>query len=70
MNIASSGNRLAAVSKELLNQWRETRDQWLDSKSAEFERRFMEELFAGVDTTGTIVEQLDKLLKKIRNECE
>ena len=70
MSVSSNGTRLSAVTKELLNQWRDTRESWRDAKSGNFEKRYMEELFAGVDTTGTVVEQLDKILKKIRNECE
>jgi hypothetical protein len=70
MSVSSNGNRVSAVTKDLLNQWRETREHWRDAKSMEFQRRYMEELFAGVDTTGTVIEQLDKLLKKIRNDCE
>jgi len=70
MSVSSNSNRLSAVTKELLNHWRETREHWRDAKSAEFENRYLQELFAGVDTTNSVIEQLDKVLKKIKNECE
>ena len=41
-----------------------------DAKSLEFEKRYLEELFATVERTVAIMEELDKLLMKIRNDCE
>ena len=70
MNFGANSNRLSAVTKDLLKNWRETQEYWRDAKSTEFEKRYLEELFTGVDTTNTVIEQLDKLLKKIKNECE
>ena len=43
---------------------------WKDAKSQEFERRYMEELLASVDRAVTVIEQLDKLITKIRSDCE
>jgi len=70
MSVSSNSNRLSAVTKELLNHWRETGEHWRDAKSKEFENRYLQELFAGVDTTNSVIEQLDKILKKIRSDCE
>ena len=70
MSIGANSNRLSAVTKELLNRWRETGEHWRDAKSVEFENRYLQELFAGVDTTNSVIEQLDKVLKKIRSDCE
>jgi hypothetical protein len=65
-----SGSRLAGLTKELRNQWQDTKVYWKDAKSEEFENRFMEELLASVDRTVTVIEQLDKLVTKIRKDCE
>jgi hypothetical protein len=66
----ASGNRLSGLTKELRAQWQDTKSSWKDAKSQEFERRYMEELLATVDRTVTVIEQLDKLLTKIRTDCE
>ena len=66
----ASGSRLVGLTMELRTQWQDTKDYWKDAKSQEFERRFMEELLASVDRTVTVMEQLDKLVSKIRTDCE
>ncbi len=66
----SAGVRLAAVSKELWLQWQQTKDSWHDAKSQEFEQKYMLELFSSVERTVTTIEQLDKLLNKIKKDCE
>jgi hypothetical protein len=65
-----SATRLSAVTRELLMQWQQTKESWRDSKAAEFDRKYMQELFATVDKSLASIEQLDKLLSKIRRECE
>ena len=66
----ASGSRLAGITKELRSQWLDTKSYWKDAKSQEFEHRYMEELLASVDRTVTVIDQLDKLVTKIRQDCE
>ncbi len=66
----SEGARLDAITRELHLQWQQTREFWQDAKSIEFERKYLEELFASVDKTVGVIEQLDKLVMKIRRDCE
>jgi hypothetical protein len=68
--MTASSNRLSGITKELRAQWLDTKAYWKDAKSQEFERRYMEELLASVDRTVTVIEQLDKLLTKIKSDCE
>jgi hypothetical protein len=70
VSLAGSKSRLATVTKELYLQWNETKNYWRDEKSVEFERRYLEELFIGIDRTVTVIEKLDELLKKVRSDCE
>jgi len=70
MNLAGSKSRLVSVTKELYLRWQETKNYWRDAKSEEFERRYLQELFIGVDRTVTVIEKLDELLKKVRTDCE
>ena len=66
----ASSNRLSGITKDLRAQWLDTKAYWKDAKSLEFERRYMEELLASVDRTVTVIEELDKLITKIRKDCE
>jgi len=68
--VKASSNRLSGITKELRAQWQETRNYWKDAKSLEFEQKYMEELLASVDRRVTVMEQLDKLITKIRTDCE
>ncbi len=65
-----SSARIAGLTKELRAEWHNTKAYWRDAKCEEFERKYMEELFASVDRAVTVIEQLDKLLSKIRTDCE
>jgi len=66
----ASGARLSAITKELARQWLQTKEYWQDAKSQEFERKYLEDLLASVDKAVTVIEQLDKLVMKIRKDCE
>ncbi len=66
----AGGTRLAALSKELSIQWQQTQEVWRDSKCDEFDRKYMQELFSSVDKTLGAIEELDKLITRIRKDCE
>ena len=68
--MSGNGSKLMAVTKELSNQWHYTKEYWRDAKSQEFERKYLQELMASVDRAVAVMEQLDKLVGKIRNDCE
>jgi hypothetical protein len=68
--MSASGHRIGALTKELMVRWRETKESWRDEKALEFERDFLIELQTSVDKSLHVMEQLDKLLAKIRHECE
>ena len=70
MNLNGTKSRLVSLTKELAVQWSETKNHWWDAKTREFERRYMIELFANVDTAVTAIEQLDEVLTKVRKDCE
>lgn len=70
MSLSANSARLSALTKELANRWHETRDHWLDAKSREFDTKYMEPLISNVDTGAVVIEQLNKLVEKIRSDCE
>jgi len=70
MSATGSKGRLLGVTKELSLKWEETKNYWRDEKSREFEHKYLQELFAGMDKTVAVIEKLDELLKKVRSDCE
>jgi hypothetical protein len=70
MSAGTSKARLAALTKNLLVKWEHTKESWPDAKSQEFEREYIVELRAGVDKAINVIEQLDKLVSKVRSDCE
>ena len=65
-----NGLKLAAITKELSYQWQQTKEDWNDAKSQEFEHKYLEELFASIDKAVGVIDELEKLVSKIRSDCE
>jgi hypothetical protein len=65
----SAGNLVQAV-KDLMFEWEQTKSSWNDMKSREFERKFLEDLPSHTVRATAVMEELDALLKKVRNDCE
>ena len=70
MNLSGNRGRLVGLTRELSLEWAETKNHWHDAKSEEFDRKFMAELAAHVNRAVVVLEQLEELLKKVRNDCE
>ena len=68
--MTGSSSRLGALTKALSSQWEQTKDSWRDAKAREFERKYIEEVVTNVDRAVAVIDQLDKLLTKIRTDCE
>jgi hypothetical protein len=70
MSVGASKARLTAATKQLSLQWAETKNYWRDARSREFDLRYMQELTAHVERALTVIDKLDAMLKKVRNDCE
>jgi len=70
MSLNNSRGRLVGISRELLRSWQETQDSWHDRKGKEFDKTYMQPLFDSVDNASSAMDDLDKLLKKLRKDCE
>ena len=68
--MTASKNRLMGLTKELRTEWEQTRQYWNDAKSLEFEKRFLEELMAGVNLAVTNIDALERVINQVRNDCE
>jgi len=70
MSTSASGARLAALTKELLNRWQQTRECWMDAKAREFDERYMLELESMVKSATTGIANLESVLRNVRSDCE
>lgn len=70
MNLRATGRSLVMLTQDLSLQWEQTRAGWHDAKSQEFERKFLEELQASVDQALPVLEQLEKVITRVRSDCE
>lgn len=70
MNLQANKSMLMAVSKELNQNWQQVKDQWQDTKQNEFERTYIETLQVNINMAVEAMEKLDKVLTKIRRDCE
>jgi hypothetical protein len=68
--MSASGARLEALTKDLRAHWFQTKEYWVDAKAHEFEQKYLDDLFASVDRAVLVIEQLDKLVLKIKKDCE
>ena len=66
----ASGNKLTAITRELWAQWQRTKACWKDARGQEFEQKYLEELLTSVDRAVTAIDQIDKLVTKVRKDCE
>jgi len=70
MSLNSTRTRLTTLTKQLSIRWSETREHWQDAKAAEFEKRHLDELFNRVNNAAASIEDLERILTKIRRDCE
>ena len=70
MNLAGSRNQLMVVTKQLAAQWQQARNYWLDAKGQEFDARYVEALQSNVSAAFAAIEKLDRVIAKVRSDCE
>ncbi len=70
MNLQANKGTLMAVSKELNQNWQHVKESWRDTKQNEFERTYIETLQTNINMAVDAMEKLDKVLNKIRRDCE
>ena len=70
MNTSANGKQLVAATKDLVRRWEETKESWQDAKATEFEQKYLFELMAAMERAAPVFDDLDKLLNRIRSDCE
>jgi len=70
MSLNASRSRLQALTKQVAADWSRTREHWRDAKAAEFEARYMNDLLTRVTGSMAHFETLERVIAKIRHDCE
>ena len=70
MGVYEGRGTLAKAIKQLENRWLETRMNWDDPRTREFEERFLVPLKADLMMAVTAMDQVAVLLSRIHYECE
>lgn len=70
MSLGANKARLSESTRDLLFEWGHLRDGWRDARSEEFENKYLRELRADVDKAIGSLDEVEKLLQKMRRECE
>lgn len=70
MSMIAAKSRISTLTKMLANDWNNTKEQWNDKQSAHFQQQYMEGLLQNVTSTVEIIEKLDKLVTKVKRDCE
>jgi hypothetical protein len=60
---------LATALQNLNIAWQEVRGYWRDVKCAEFEERYLKDLPSRTTQAATVIADIEKILKKVRNDC-
>ena len=56
--------------RDLNTSWQQTHGYWTDNKATEFQEKYISPLPDAVNSASSIIEDLDKILNKIRRDCE
>jgi len=70
MSLAHCKGRLAGLSKELGHVWQDTTVAWRDEKATQLYYDCVAPLLSGADNAVVAMEDLEKLLRKLREDCE
>ena len=70
MGVHESRGNLTKAFKDLMLRWGETKAQWDDARSEEFEKQYMFELENTLRTAGSAMDQMGILINQARRDCE
>ena len=70
MSASGSKGLLLDATRQLQARWSDTRATWRDHKAAEFEEQYLASQTSNVHTALRVIDELEQLLNKVRNDCE
>ena len=70
MSTRASAALLIQALKELNLDWDRTKAYWNDAKAQQFELNYLEPLPDHISRAFGVIQDIEAILKKIRNDCE
>lgn len=70
MSVHASKARLTGLAKQLTVAWEQTHTTWTDDKAREFHQRYLMPLIAELEKSVSAMDNLDKLIQKVKDDCE
>ena len=70
MSMKGCAGKLGKSTKQLIVSWEETKHSWRDSKAREFEEKYIGPLPTAGESAMKVMMELDKVLTRIRKDCE
>ena len=70
MGVHESRGNLTKAFKELMLRWAETKGQWNDARSEQFEQQYLFELENDLRQAGSAMDQIGILINQARRDCE
>lgn len=70
MSVKGSRAALTKTTRDLINEWHTTKNYWRDAKRQAFEAAYLATLADRVNAAVRTIEDIDKILDKIRRDCE
>jgi hypothetical protein len=69
MGVYEGRGQLAKATKELLSRWADTKGDWDDSVSQNFEKRFLIALEMDVRSATSAMDSMAQILTAVRRDC-
>ena len=70
MGMHEARGTLAKSFKELMNRWMETRVQWDDAQSQQFEQTYLLNLESDLKVAASAMDQMSILITQAKRDCE
>ena len=70
MSVKSTRGTINKAVRDLNVNWQQCKNHWNDVKSKEFEEKYIAPLPDAVTATSSIIDEIDKVLNKIKRDCE
>ena len=70
MSARSSAVKLTKTTKVFLQSWNQVKNHWRDTKSREFEKKYIESLPDDISAAAKVIEEIDKIITRAHRDCE
>jgi hypothetical protein len=70
MSVGSERARLVGVMRTVVREWDHVRQDWCDERSRAFGEQYIDAFREGIDRVLPRLEELERVMRKVRTDCE